>query len=245
MHNQTWVFVLALSLLLVQAIASPRYMSCARKIEVNGKVMCTSFQLSSVASVQLTKDSATIACGQALSTGIEYGFALNGIVYSDMQFLIEATSANLEPFPGAAFSEPLIFNGKKLMNESNRNSFPEFSKYKNFSLDSTETCLSRTAGGPSDVRPINSINTQVGVNKNISGTLSFSSAGTVLIRIVWSTKPPAGQGCTGVWVNEACNYTVKQKEMSSSSTMTYSAGTLSIFSYAFVLCYALIQFTSS
>jgi hypothetical protein len=109
-------------------------MACSRKIEVNGKVMCTSFQLSSDASVQLTRDSNAIECGQELSTGMNYGFDLKGIISSDMQFRIEATSKDLTPFPGAAFSEPLVYNGKILMIESNRNSFPEFSKYKSFSL---------------------------------------------------------------------------------------------------------------
>ena len=232
--STVWLLVLTWALLYTSTIASPRYMACSRKIEVNGKVMCTSFQLSSDASIQLTRDSNAIQCGQELSTGINYGFDLKGIVSSDMQFLIEATSKDLTPFPGAAFSEPLVYNGKKLMNESNRNSFPEFSKYKSFSMDTEETCTSRTAGGPSDIRPINSVNTQVGVNKNVSGTLSFANPGTVLIRIVWSTKPPPGQGCTGVWVNEACTYTVKQAAAASASVISPSA--CSIMFCAIALC---------
>ncbi len=51
-----------------------------------------------------------------------------------MQYLVEATSEDRTPFVGAEFSEPLVFNGKKLVNESNRNSFAEFAKYK-MSLD--------------------------------------------------------------------------------------------------------------
>jgi hypothetical protein len=234
------MFGVALVLLSKSTTASPRYMACSRKIEMNGKVMCTTFQPSSVASIQLTKDSSVIACGQDLMTGVNYGFDIKGIVISDMQFLIEATSTDLMPFPGAAFSEPLIYNGKTLMNESNRNSFPEFSKYKNFSLDTTETCISRTAGGPSDIRPINSVQTQVGVNKNVSGTLSFSKPGTVRIRIVWSTKPPAGQGCTGVWVNEACSYTVKQDGVSAAPSLIPSAGIISIISCTIAVYYALM-----
>jgi hypothetical protein len=125
------------------------------------------------------------------------------------------------------------------VNESNRNSFAEFDKYKTFSLNTEEKCMSRTAGGPSDIRPIYNVSTQVGVNKNISGTLSFAASGTVLIRVVWSTKPPPNQGCTGVWVKEACNYTVKQVVTGRASIMSRSADTVILMSSAIAICYAL------
>jgi hypothetical protein len=157
-----------------------------------------------------------------------------------MQFLVEATTKDLTPFAGAEFSEPLVYSGKTLMNESNRNSFAEFAKYKKFTLSTEEKCLSRTAGGPSDIRLLYNVSTQVGVNKNINGTLSFAAPGTVLIRIVWSTKPPPNQGCTGVWVNEACNYTVKQAE-TGMATISHSANTVILMSIAIAICNALMM----
>ncbi len=114
-----------------------------------------------------------IACGTAITTGLAYSYMYTD-VDSQNQWLIEATDADFNPFPGAVFSLPLKHNGFLLYDYSIRNDISAF-MHESFYNSTGSFYLGKNAG---------TCNTRTMLP---SGTVTFAQAGTVYIRMVWSS----------------------------------------------------------
>lgn len=104
-------------------------------------------------------------------TGLTYSYMYTG-VDSQNQWLIEATDADFNPFPGAVFSLPVKYNGYLLYNYSIRDDMGVF-MYQSFYNTS-----SFYMGNPSAVCSSRTMTPE--------GSVTFAQAGTVYIRMVWA-----------------------------------------------------------
>ncbi len=157
---------------LFMASCHPQWTPCTTQLKVGTKVMTAKVEESTAAQPTLSMCGLPISCGSTITTGLAYSYTYTG-ADSQNQWLIEATDADFNPFPGATFSLPLSYNGYLLYDYSIRDSMAAFMQQSFYNGSSyyagnpTAVCSTRTMSPP--------------------GTVTFTQAGTVYIRMVWAS----------------------------------------------------------
>lgn len=164
----------------------PANFACSRKIQIGDAVMAGNFQSSTDISITLGTE-----CGSILQTGTPYTPTVVGYdtvaSTGNTFFLIDVSNETGDAFPGASFGlGSHLYNGKTLKPAA-------AGVVGNLTAWNTWTTTRLSPG-----TAVNCSARASAFNKSVT----FSSPGTVTVRIAWSHGPPA------VFVSSPCHYTV-------------------------------------